>query len=197
MIDFRKKPSNEFTYQHVNLTGKILIASPLMDDEYFKGSVIYICSHDEENAIGVMVNRVFGEIDLKAGNEGEEAHSEHRFPLNNGGPVSPDKLVILSVKKNYYRRFNTNPVVTIYTELNDFYPLYASGKLSKKFMIAQGITAWESPQLAEEVGQNFWLVADTTRETLFTSSDKKWEKELKKMGLTPEWKNIVSYTGQA
>lgn len=196
MLDFTTKTSDAQEYQHVNLTGKILVASPIMDDDYFKRTVVYICAHDEENAIGVMVNRTIGEIDLKAAS-GDDEHSNYRFPLHNGGPVSPDKLVILTVKKNYYRRFNTNPVVTIYTELNDFYRLYVQGKLSKKFMIAQGITAWESSQLAEEVGQNFWLVADSTRETLFGASEKTWQKELKKVGLTPDSKYIVNYTGNA
>lgn len=180
-----------------NLTGKILLASPIMDDEYFKRSMIYICSHDDNGAVGVMINRVINEVDLCKSIDIKSDSDNYLIPLYSGGSISIEKTVALTIRKNYYRDFNKNPVITIFTDLEDFKHAFNSGTLSKKFLIAQGITAWDGKQLASEVNQNFWIVIETTREAIFSHKEKAWEREIKKIGLKPNSKHIVNYTGQA
>lgn len=183
--------------EHENLTGKTLLASPIMDDEYFKRSVVYICAHDKDSAVGVMVNRVGSEINLHSsvGFKGNKDYSS--VPLYSGGPVSVEKIIALTIRKNYYRGFNANPVITIFTELEDFRIAFNTGKIVKKFLVAQGITAWDSRQLTAEVNRNFWIVTNTTREAIFSHKKNLWKNEIKKLGLTENSKNIVNYTGQA
>lgn len=197
MSEFGNQNHIESFHTCENLTGKMLLASPIMDDEYFKRSLVYVCAHDEDSAVGIIVNRSTNEIDLRKSVNIKSDSDNYIVPLYSGGPVSVEKTVVLAIRKNYYRNFKNNPIVTIFTDLKDFEDSFNSGILSKKFLVAQGITAWDGKQLAAEVNKNFWIVIETSREAVFSHRENAWEREIKKIGLKPSSKHIVNYTGQA
>lgn len=200
MISSHNTPDNNRKVE--NLTGKVLISSPTMDDEFFKKSIVYVCAHDEDGAIGVILNRCIGEIDIyKILRLKTKARiRKPSAPLYLGGPVSQDSLLILGVKKEHLQDFDNNPIITIYSDLADFCNSLIKNYISYTFFIAQGMTSWTSKQLIEEVGQNSWFITHPNKALLFSAPRTKlllWDKVTKAMGLFDHAASIVNYSGQA
>jgi len=167
-------------------TGKLLVAMPEMDpDPVFGKSVIYLAAHDEGGAIGVIVNRVIGEVDprLVLQNANQNIASKS-CKLHFGGPVESDKGFILHSKD--YNKFS----IIIGEELS----ISANDETVRDIMTNQGpkdsilllgYSAWAPSQLEEEIKNNIWLVVPFNYDIIFSEEDKeKWEKALSSIGIS-------------
>ncbi|CAG7592892.1 hypothetical protein MHYMCMPSP_01199 [Hyalomma marginatum] len=202
-----------------SLEGKILVASPYINDQNFEQSLVYICMHDENGAVGVIINQRIGriaEVDLNnyikdfqnlvvkknklTTQQVERLYSPSKrrnYPVLFGGPVYSDKIVVLSLTKEQEKSFAKNQHLTLYTDMVSFLKEYVSGKSHSKLLFAKGIAAWNPSQLEEEVSENNWFVVPASIDLLFSQRSKsKWEDLIKKFGIK-KYHNLVGYSGTA
>ncbi len=193
-----------------NYEGRILVASPTLNGTPFEKSLIYIFSHDANGARGVIFNEEVGILSaidiITAGNEAgdkegvavKKIKAPKQYSVLYGGPVYPDSFLILSMNKRQEKEFDKLPRLTVFIEIKDFLINVVMGKEKSKFLLFKGITAWDEGQLESEVYENSWIVADVSKELLFSRKIKyKWHYIVDKLGLTDNFKNIVSYHGCA
>lgn len=197
-----------------SLEGKVLVASPNLGDDNFERTLIYICIHDKNGAIGVILNQCIGNIsetdllqhihpmgkvDVAASNKIEhiKALKEKKFPILFGGPLYTDKIVVLSMNKAQEKVFAQQQSLTLYTDVKLFLDEYITSKKPKKLLFAKGIAAWESNQLESELMENSWFVVPPSVDLLFSQKSKtKWNSVIKELGFHT-LHNLVGYSGNA
>ncbi|MFC3569670.1 YqgE/AlgH family protein [Paracoccus sp. TOH] len=175
-----------------NLTGKMLIAMPAMRDPRFEQSVILVCAHSEDGAMGLVVNRPLPEIgfaDLLTQlgiDVGEDALD---IPVRFGGPVEPGRGFVLhrvprdiQLGENRMRITDDLAMSTTRDILED----YARGHGPQPAMLALGYAGWGPGQLDSEILQNGWLTSDRGDEIIFGADNPgKWRAALKSLGIDP------------
>jgi len=183
-----------------SLEGRILVAVKSLDGSCFEKSLIYICAHDENGAIGVIINHRIGSLSLKDAIKFDDSVAkkyEKPFPVVFGGPVESSRFVILSLSKEQQERFDINRAITVHTDCDGYLSNYVSAKSKDKFLVAKGIAAWEANQLEQEVADNSWLIADPNVDIIFSQRIKnKWDRMVKQLGVS-DLANLVNYSGEA
>lgn len=169
------------------LTGQFLVAMPQMPDERFARTVIYICAHSGEGAMGLVVNRLFQGVafpDLL-----EQLHVEVEKPrgslrVHYGGPVETGRGFVLH-SADYLREGSmavTEEVVL--TATVDILRAVAEGAGPKKGFLALGYAGWGPGQLDQEMQANGWLNVPADAALLFDPDlDRKWERTLARLGI--------------
>ena len=153
----------------MNLTGQFLVAMPAMTDPYFSKTVTYICTHNQDGAMGVILNRcaditvanLFQQIQLET-----ESASLLKTPVHFGGPVQTDRgFVLHDIMPATSEEFNStiliNNIVALTTS-KDILEATAQNKGPSKLLIALGYAGWTQGQLEAELAQNAWLSIETT-----------------------------------
>ncbi|PPC94408.1 MAG: YqgE/AlgH family protein [Methylotenera sp.] len=149
------------TLENINLTGHFLIAMPALNDPYFSKSVTFICTHSEDGAMGVVINRptdltydaLFEKINLELNNT-ELAQK----PVLYGGPVQPDRGFVLHEPDGIeWDSSITIAENTALTTSKDILEAVAQGTGPEKMLLTLGYAGWTPGQLEQEIAQNSWL----------------------------------------
>ncbi len=169
-----------------NYVGKLLIAMPSMPDMRFSQAVIYICSHNEHGAMGVIINRAMAnmsftelleQLDIKHHNK--NAGLRVQF----GGPVEAGRGFVLH--SDDYQQEGTivvQPGVAL-TSTVDVLRAVAEGDGPEQGFLALGYAGWENTQLDAEIEANAWLLVDAPRDMLFDADlENKWERAIGLLG---------------
>lgn len=175
-----------------NLTGKMLIAMPGMRDPRFEHSVILVCAHSEEGAMGLVVNRPLPDVDFtdlleQLGIDAGEAAVD--IPVRFGGPVEPGRGFVLhrvteagQLDENRMRIDDDLAMTTTRDILED----YARGLGPQPAVLALGYAGWGPGQLDNEILDNGWLTSERLDEVVFGADNSgKWRAALKGMGIDP------------
>lgn len=173
------------------LTGKILLAMPNMEDPRFHRAVILICAHDENGAMGLVLNNRLPGIDLHHLLEQLNIHPDdaqavntHDIPVMSGGPVENSRGFILHTND-----FSQNDTVSVSDNLSvtgtiDALRAVASGQMPEKMVFVLGYAGWTEGQLDAELQDNVWLVANGDADLIFAVEPaEKWNYGIKKMGI--------------
>lgn len=178
-----------------SFVGKILVSTPYLNDSIFEKVLIYICSHDELGAVGVVFNT---HLDAKAF---LEIDTNNDFELMYGGPVEESKVFILSASSEGGNDESQNKELYLYSNANRYLIDHINGKIKGQFKILQGYCGWDAGQLDEEVQENSWIVIDVDYDLIFSENrrDEKWAIAVKKAGIRDikHFKDLVSYSGNA
>ncbi len=173
-----------------NLAGKLLVAMPGIGDPRFDRTVIMMCAHDAEHAMGVVVNKPKSDITLSEvlGHLGLEAETAlaARAVLD-GGPVRPDRGYVLH-SEDFAAGNATQSVAPgiRLTATRDVLNAVASEQAPERFVLALGCSGWGAGQLEDELKHNAWLVVDAEDAIVFGERhDDKWERAIKTLGLDP------------
>ena len=169
------------------LTGQILIAMPAMTDPRFTKSVIYICVHNEEGAMGLVVNKTidslaFPEL-LKQLDIGVHGIIGDR-PIYHGGPLDTGRGFIL-----HSLDYQQDSTISITEGLGltvtiDVLSDIAENRGPAQSLLALGYAGWGPNQLDDEIQQNAWLQSSADRELIFNlQNDKKWEYAISSIGI--------------
>lgn len=173
-----------------NLLGKLLIAMPDMGDPRFDKSVVYICAHSEEGAMGLIVNKPqsklrFGKLleQLDISVKGEVSDIRVHY----GGPVESMRGFVLHTS-DYRSEMSTLDVDGHIgmTATLDVLEEIAKGEGPKTSLLALGYAGWGAGQLENEIAHNGWLTCDPTDAIVFgRANEHKWTAALKTLGINP------------
>lgn len=170
------------------LNGQLLIAMPGMPDPRFGRTVLYMCAHSPEGAMGLIINRAFGEVrfaDLMSqlGIEGGRIPDR---PVHFGGPVDSGRgFVLHSTDFQAEQTLVVDSNVAL-TATVDILKAIASGTGPHQAIFALGYASWGPGQLDSEIQANGWLTVAADRELIFDPElDTKWERAIARLGVNP------------
>lgn len=172
-----------------SVEGQLLVAVPHMEDPRFQRSVIYMCSHDREGAIGLIVNKLIEHMpfaDLLRQLDVPGEWRDQQIRVHFGGPVEPGRGFVLH-SPDYTvegtKRVGGGMALTGTTEiLRDM----ALGHGPRQSLLALGYAGWGPGQLDREIQENGWLVVGADAPLLFDRDlDGKWQKAIAKLGFEP------------
>lgn len=173
-----------------SLVGKVLIAMPQLQDPRFYRTVVYMCGHDSNGAMGLILNRHVQGLSLKELFEQltltfPETKKDH--PIRYGGPVEMGRGFVLHTSD--YRLDSSvlvNDHITL-TATVDVLKDMAAGHGPKQILVALGYAGWSAGQLETEIQQNSWLELTPPLDLIFSEDiDNLWHQALKALGITPE-----------
>ena len=154
----------------IDLTHHFLIAMPNMVDPYFAKSLTYICEHNEQGALGVVVNRpidlslqaLFERINLKL-----EPYELHDLPVYFGGPVQTDRgFVLHQPVGEWHSTLKVRDSLGLTTS-KDILEAVGKGSGPAKILVTLGYSGWAAGQLEHELGQNAWLTVEAGEQIIF------------------------------
>jgi len=179
------------------LDGQLLIAMPVMEDERFARSVIYVCAHSPEGAMGIIVNRPAGSIDfpeLLVQLDIIEKADQIKLPENaetmkvlKGGPVETGRGFVLH-SSDFFIKDATLPIDDgiCLTATVDILRAIAKGGGPKHAILALGYAGWAPGQLETEIQHNGWLHCAADDDLIFGSDiEEKYLRALRKIGIDP------------
>lgn len=176
-------------FDDTSMAGQMLVAMPGIGDPRFDRSVIYVCGHSDDGAMGLIVNKpvddiTFNELLEQLGIEGEP---EQQIRVLFGGPVDTGRGFVLH-STDYNVTGSTLQVTDDVglTATLEILEEIAHGKGPRQSILALGYAGWAPGQLEEEIKSNGWLNCAPSAELLFgTADDTKWERALAEMGIDP------------
>ena len=183
---FMKKKTIE---EELYFTGQLLIAMPGIMDERFYKTVIYICAHSEDGAMGLILNHIMTGISFQELLEQLEIDGVTTSidpPIHFGGPVDVGRGFVLHT--NDFKQEGTIEVdeKIFLTSTLDILKAIAKGDGPRKSLLALGYAGWSAGQLDEEIRANGWLQAPADDDLLFGADQRsKWEKSIAKIGINP------------
>jgi len=169
------------------MTGQLLVAMPQMRDARFTRSVIYICAHTGDGAMGLVVNRLVGSLTfpdlLQQLNIDARGKGEH-IRIRSGGPVETGRGFVLH-STDYVDDATLRVGDTIgLTATIDILKDIAAGSGPRRSILALGYAGWGPGQLDAELQANAWLTVPADEELLFDDAlNDKWERSLHKIGV--------------
>lgn len=174
-----------------DLTGKLLIAMPAMGDPRFHGSVVFLCAHSAEGAMGLIVNKPMPDVSFR---DMLEQLSIDRGPATPdvaicyGGPVEVRRGFVLHSAEYHGNRREGLRVDDRFamTATLDVLEDLARGLGPAEAILTLGYAGWGPGQLEREIQQNGWLTADAAPELVFgPRMEGKWEAALASLGISP------------
>lgn len=169
------------------LTGQLIVAMPTMLDPRFARTVIYLCAHNQDAAMGLVVNRLIGSLtfpDLLEQLGIDNANADNNIRVHFGGPVESGRGFVLH--SGDYQQDGTLQVsegVSL-TATVDILRDMATGEGPEHSMLALGYAGWGPGQLDAEIQANGWLHVDADEALVFGNDlDSKWDSALSKIGV--------------
>ena len=179
-----------------SLEGQFLIAMPSLKGPYFERSVIYLCSHSSDGAMGLVVNHVSDQITFSDLLRQVDVISDEDEPINlppparsmhvlNGGPVDQGRGFVLH-SADYMLESSTLPVSDniCLTATVEILRALAEGRGPRSAILTLGYAGWSAGQLEEELQNNSWLTLDADSSFLFDCAPEKlYAESLSLMGI--------------
>jgi putative transcriptional regulator len=177
------------------LDGQMLIAMPAMHDERFARSVIYICAHSSEGAMGIIINHPVANINfpdllvqlevIPAADLIELPPSAETVKILKGGPVETGRGFVLH-SSDFFIENSTLPIDEgiCLTATLDILKAIARGDGPESAVLALGYAGWAPGQLENEIQENGWLHCAADPDLIFgPDTGGKYQKALKKIGI--------------
>lgn len=152
------------------LSDHFLIAMPSLEDPNFHQSVAYLCEHNAEGGLGIIINRptevTLGELLEHLELEPVDAETASRT-VYMGGPVQPERGFVLHPPGGEWdSTLEVSPSVAVTTS-RDILAAIAEGRGPERYLVALGYAGWEAGQLEDELADNAWLTGPADPEIIF------------------------------
>ena len=173
--------------QNEYLTGQLLVAMPQMEDQRFARSVVYICAHTDDGAMGLILNKLAEAInfsDLLEQLNLPVATVSDKTRVHFGGPVETGRGFVL-----HSDDFTQDASLLIengvaLTATVDILSAISKGNGPRNYLLALGYAGWAPGQLDSEIQANGWLIAPADTDILFGSKiENKWNTALNTIGI--------------
>jgi putative transcriptional regulator len=185
------------TVSHHYLDGQLLIAMPVMGDPRFERSVIYLCAHSAEGAMGIIVNRPAGSVDfpallvqlniIKKADQIKLPENAETLKVLKGGPVETGRGFVLHSSDFFIQdaTLRIDDEICL-TATIDILKAIAKGAGPKHAILALGYAGWAAGQLESEIQDNGWLHCDADPDLIFGGAvEEKYDRALRKIGIDP------------
>ncbi|ALG77556.1 TPA: YqgE/AlgH family protein [Yersinia enterocolitica] len=184
----------------MNLQHHFLIAMPSLQDPHFMRSVIYICEHNKEGAMGLVINKPMEQFTVETVLKKLKISPTPRDPsirldkaVLAGGPLAEDRGFILhSPQEGFGSSIPISPD-TMITTSKDVLETLGTPEQPKNLLVALGYAGWQQGQLEQELLDNAWLTIEADTDILFnTPIAERWQAAANKLGI-----NIFNIAPQA
>jgi len=188
-----------------SLENQLLIAMPTLGDPYFNKTVTYICEHNEEGAMGLIINlpvnitlsdllkqiepeedeaaQVIESSDADVAEATDSTNSLEQLVLS-GGPISQQRGFVLHSSQSGWTSSLALSKELMITTSKDILLALGTEKAPEQFMVTLGYAGWGPGQLEQELQANSWLTTPADIEILFnTPIEQRWKKATEKMGI--------------
>ena len=200
-------PTSSFAELSGNLEGKLLIAMPTITQGCFARSVVFVCAHSDDGAMGLIVNRpahdigfskLLEQLDIVDEDFVASAPSDiHQRSVHIGGPVETSRGFVLH-SPDYFVASSTVRVQPDFclTSTLDILKAILSGRGPERSLLALGYAGWAPGQLESEFQHNGWLHCNASSDLVFNmDAESKYERALMQLGVDPS--HLVSDAGHA
>lgn len=191
------KPSEHHTLSE-SLAGHLLVATPQMTDPRFRRAVIFMCQHDTEAAMGLIINQPNTDLSFQKLTEHlnlEQPCLDTDEPVFTGGPVEPQRGYILHTDDQMLPE--TIPIANgICLSLHvDMIAEITRGLGPSFSKVMLGYAGWSAGQLEDEMRENMWVHLPASTDILFrTDTESLWNKSFARIGLNPATLSSTSGT---
>ncbi|KQN99299.1 MULTISPECIES: YqgE/AlgH family protein [Stenotrophomonas] len=182
-----------------NLANHLLVALPSLTDSAFARSVALVCQHDDNGAMGVVVNQpseytlgeVLSQMEIDTGDE-----RLRTVPVLNGGPVHTGRGFVIH---DDARDWDSSLVVgegLYLTTSRDILEAMARGDGPRNALVTLGCAGWGAGQLEQELAEDSWLTVPADPEVLFDAPlDERWQLAASRIGV--DLFRMAGYSGHA
>ncbi len=190
---------NPHMHEMTALTNHFLIAMPNMRDPSFVRSVAFMCQHNEDGAMGIVVNRLseyrLGDVLAQMGLKSDLAEVEDA-PVLIGGPVQPERGFVLHAPHGAWESSYKISESICVTTSRDVLVAIAEGNGPQRALVALGYAGWGAGQIEAELRENGWLTAPASERILFaTPLEQRWDAAAALVGASLS--NLAGYAGHA
>lgn len=196
-----------------SLENQLLIAMPSLGDPYFTKTVTYICEHNEEGAMGLIINlpvnitlsdlldkiepdepigeqlnddvgRSVGEATVLIDKAPPDENNSLQQLVLSGGPIAQQRGFVLHSSQTGWNSSLSLSEEIMITTSKDILMALGTEKAPEQFMVTLGYAGWGPGQLEQELQENSWLTTPATSDILFdTPIEQRWKKATEKMGI--------------
>lgn len=181
------------------LSNHLLVALPSLADSTFERAVALICQHDDNGAMGVVVNQpsdftlgeVFAQMEIDTDDGDLRA-----VPVLNGGPVHPERgFVIHDDARSWDSSLKVAEGLYLTTS-RDILEAMAAGHGPRNALVTLGCAGWSAGQLEQELAENSWLTVPADAALLFASPlEERWQLAASRIGV--DMSHLAGYSGHA
>ncbi|MBC8947689.1 MULTISPECIES: YqgE/AlgH family protein [Xenorhabdus] len=184
----------------MNLQHHFLIAMPSLSDPYFNRSVVYICEHDQNGAMGLIINKPIDRVSIQSILQKLDITPKDRDstinlnrPVMAGGPLSEEHGFILHTPQSGFSSSIQISEHTMITTSKDMLEALGTSRQPKNVLMTLGYSSWEAGQLEREVMENSWLTVSAEPSIIFdTPIATRWHEAASLLGV-----NIYNLSSQA
>ena len=179
-----------------SLENQLLIAMPTLGDPYFDKTVIYICEHNNEGAMGLIINlpinlsldQLLAQLKDELGSQDINVKNEYTEKLEqrvlSGGPVASERGFVLHSPQSCWSSSLTLSSEIMITTSKDILLSLGTKAAPDNYMVTLGYAGWGPGQLEEELKANSWLTTPADSDILFnTPIEQRWKKATEKLGI--------------
>lgn len=177
-----------------SLRNHFLVAMPSLEDPMFAHTITYICDHNEDGAMGLVINH---ELELRLGDifdqlEIDDTQGLRRTAVMCGGPVQMERgFVLHPPSQQWQSTLQVSEDVSL-TASKDIIQALASGEGPKQSLVALGYAGWGAGQLEAELAANAWLTLPADSQIIFnTPVEQRWQAAAAELGIDL---NLISST---
>ena len=191
----------------INFTDTFLIAMPGLEDDLFASSIVYLCEHNPQGAMGIVINKpsdlsfhqLFEKVDLPLGRHdlseeivmlGGPIHTDRGFVLHEALSMTPvvSAQMQLEPKKDWDASYSSSIKIGHDMEMTsskDVLEALSEGKGPNRVLISLGYATWAAGQLETEIASNQWLTIAANKTVIFeTPINKRYHKALSLLGIS-------------
>ncbi|OQW95188.1 MAG: hypothetical protein BWK79_03320 [Beggiatoa sp. IS2] len=170
------------------LTNHFLIAMPNLSDPNFFRTVTYICMHNEDGAMGIVINRPMDNVELGEVLEHMKIEATdptvQHLPVFEGGPVRRERGFVIHEPLGQWDAMLMIDNSIGVTTSRDILGAIATGKGPQRILIALGYAGWAAGQLERELADNAWLSTPADKQVIFnTPTEKRWQAAAAQLGI--------------
>ena len=173
----------------MNLTGQLLISMPSQEDERFEKSVIYMCAHSKDGAMGIIINKkidydLYPDLLQQLGIDNPLI--EKKLYIRYGGPVESGRGFVLHSDEFIRKETLTIDKGIALTSTSEFFDDLSKGNGPKNSILALGYAGWGPGQIESELISNSWMTLRTDSNFIFDESvSNKWNDAYDLLGVDP------------